>query len=372
MKNRFTPGFLLGLLLVSPWALAQDYFVGEQALDVRAEMIRSSQLTLSLGALAAPLCAKDLRSWEIAPPLFFVSPESTKYLPAREMGVALRKRFGAADGERVVIADAALAPYVQEGLKAGDAFPAGIDFHPVPVEPQNTYRERRFAAIAANPDQVYSVRRGDQTLRIPLKNRLTCSGALMIRKSNYRYANSESGVGTMSSGGLVIITYPLLKSLSYREQAMVIAHEIAETATGSNRNTVLTAIGGVNIFVGAGHTEIGRLRQGQPELMAISDLVALWLLSQIEIPPEDYLALVTKLDAEKAGLGAPVYATTRPLAQERKDAIANAIAQWQKDKSLPVPKGYTPEAMAELRSWAASTGLVDGIKALIAETPAAK
>lgn len=374
MTIRFAHAVVIAALAAGAAAPVHAQFKGAEQVDVYIASAPGADLAWALGAMAAPLCKKEMRAWRVPESTLAVFPESSRF--GGETGTELKKRFAVADDELVMVAQPVLSPYADAGFKAGDVFPRGSRPTRVPREPRDTHREREWAAFEQDPVLVFTVRRGDQTLQLPVRHQPQCGGNLFTTKSKYLYIQSHFALGTFAGGGSISITYPLLKSLSLREQAIVYAHEIGHTAVGANTNSekVRPTLAALNALAmpSAVTNELADLRTAKPEQMAQADSTAIWLLSLIGIAPEEYLAVLGKLDALKGGLGEPVFSTVRPLGPERRAAIAEAIAQWQKDKTLPLPPGRSPEAMKELQRHAQETGLPDKVKSLIGEPAQAR
>ncbi len=371
MKNKlaaFAGVLMTAGSMLSGQATAQDFYVGDELVDVKINTIASTELAAALGAIAVPLCKKEMRSWHQADPHMYVAPEAQSR-NAAETSRSLKKRFTVAEREAVVVGQPVMSPFADAGFKLGDVLPANTRPTRVPVEPGDTYREREWAAFEQDPEMTFTVRRGEETKQVKVRYRMDCGGALFVRKNRYRFAQSSSGLATRAGGGIIVLTYPLVKSLSLRQQAVVMAHEIGQTATGANlrpsaaTSAATAALG--TLFFGANASNGDDLRKPEPEKLVDADHVAMWLMSLVGVYPDEYVAILTKLESENDGFMIPEYKTTRPLSWDRKAALSSAVAMWQKEKMLPVPRGYTEQNLAELRAWAASTGLVDQIKKVI-------
>jgi hypothetical protein len=358
----------LAVLTVLPaMALAQKSFRGEQQIDVKIATVRSEELAYGLGVLALPICPQRLLSPSTPTPMMYVIPYS--FLTRNWPSEALKKRYGAADKESVVLVEHELTPFAQAGFKVGDiAFDTSLKTM-APFAPRETYGERVVAFFAENPNQIYSVRRGDQVLKLTVANTLSCSGGLSVIDSTARYADSSQLRGIM-------VTHPLLTSLTLKEQAILIAHELGEQISGANLvNGSTGAALGVALLGNLGrigsHGETG-YRRPKPDDMAQADLVAMWLLSLIAVSPAEYLDLLIRLDAEKSALSTTDYATTRPLSLERIAFIKDAIARLDTEKSLPLPIVFKPESVEQLRAAADKSGLLPKIAAMLMPEPTVK
>lgn len=354
---------VVALFFNSP-VFSQSGFSPDEKVDVRVASVKSEGLMFGLSALAAPLCQKDRLAWGLGPPWLRVWPEATTSKNLSEQGRALKKRFPVADNDRVFIATPVLTPYAEAGILAGDTVSAESSGLDAPLEPRDTWRARTFAALEANPVRTLSLTRGTEKLEVQVKHRLTCLATLTIKKSRNSYADSSKAWG-------VIVTEPLVKTLTYRQQAIVFAHEMAQLATGgvdANDGTG-ALIGGLilgRLSAFATNTETGYW-QPKPDQMQEADTVALWLLAQLSISPQEYLDEMIRLDTESSSLSGAAYSTTRGLSGMRKTTIENWVNAWKADGSLPMPKSYNETMMQQFKSHTVETGLIKGIKTLIAE-----
>lgn len=260
------------------------------------------------------------------------------------------------------IASQILTPYAEAGILAGDTVSAESSGPIVPFEPRDTMRARTDSADEANPVRTLALTRGTQKLEVQVKYRLTCLDTLTIKKSQKSYADSSKLWG-------VIVTEPLLKTLTFRQQAIVLAHEMAQLATGAvdanDRSNFFSTdrpslLGGLVLVVTNVET---KYVQPNADRMKEADTVALWLLAQLGISPQEYLDEVKRLDAESSGLSGAAYSTTRGLSKNRLANIENWLTTWKADGSLPMPKSYSEAVMQQFKSQALETGLISGVKA---------
>jgi hypothetical protein len=347
--------------------LAQKFFKGEQELDIKIATVRTQELAYALGMLAVPVCTPKLLGPAIGSPFMAVYPESVA--SRREVSAALKKRYGAMESEAAVVVDHQITPYGEAGFKLGDIVSSESLQPRVPYEPKDTYGARRKEYYAGKPVETYTVRRGDQTLQLTVANTLSCSGGVMVLDSKGRFADSAQGWGIM-------VSYPLLSTLTAKEQAIVIAHELGEQISGANSfNGSTGSVVGAVLF--GNLSRIGtngdtRFRRPKPDDMLQADLVALWLLSLIGVSPAEYLDLLTRLDAEKSAFSDTDYATTRPLQIDRIKFLKEMIEQKESGQALPLPTAFTAESVEQLRAAADKSGLLPKIAAMLMPEPTVK
>ncbi len=140
--------------------------------------------------------------------------------------------------------------------------------------------------------------------------------------------------------------------------------------SGSNGASVGRLLFG-NLAAAASNAET-RYGQPKPDLMEEADKVALWLLAQLSVSPQEYLDEIARLDSESSGLAGAAYSTTRGLSRMRRVTIERWIDSWKVDGLLPMPQTYSEAVMQQFKSQAIETGLIAGVKALIAEAQSSK
>lgn len=364
MVIAFAIACLGSLPVLSQSFASRGVYTAEELVDIRIASVKSEGLMFALSAMAAPLCPKDRLVWSAGPQWLRVWPEATTASRLREQGSALKKRFAVADDDRVFVATQVLTPHAQAGILAGDVVSAESSGPIVPFEPRDTLRARTLAAYEANPVRVFGLTRGSAKLEVEVNFRLTCIADLIVKKSQRMYADSSKVWG-------VIITEPLIKTLSYRQQAVVFAHEMAQLATGGiNANDGTRALVGSLLFGGLsaiGSNPETRYHQPSPGEMQEADAVALWLLAPLSISPEEYLNEIALLNTEPSGVFTPTYANTRSMSEQRRTTLESWVKTWKEDGSLPMPKSYSEATMQQFKTQALRTGLVSGVTALIAE-----
>lgn len=347
----------------------------ESFLELEAISAHAREVLFLLQYSLQPVCAEkgDLWSGGIDPEIVFPKEPSASGMKKR--WEILQQTFGAKPGQFVFLVDQPLTPYGVAGIRAGDIVDAalnrprpgdapgdaadkgGQDSAPAPrpadKQPAGSVLERARALnkmLSEQAERIYSrnpirnmtVLRNGVATPVAVRMVRTCRIHLIPVDSKYSYADSDNNQ--------VIMTKPLLQSLSHAELVAVIAHEAAHVALDLSKDRVsgrLTA----KLFFGklAGIGENVETETSAPKDAELiqADRLAMRMATGLGVEPAAYVATLRKLVASGETLGRPDYERTRPMNPARLEALEKNVQLWEEGKRYYPPGKVALEKVRE-------------------------
>jgi Peptidase family M48 len=318
----------------------------------------ANEMLYSMAYAMKPVCSNERADWMWSAGPYWASGNRAldKLRLWKGHGEAISTAFQLSEGEFVFVGDIDKLPWGYAGLKANEKFKfenrAEISNLTDPYmlmlqrkENDNTVVNAKDKALQNSPFNSFSMIRNGEKLLLNLRMSSVCKYGLDIIDSKYQYADSNDT--------LIIVTVPLLESLSKEELVVVLSHEIAHVALklskSRGRNKALA-----QFFIGSlsqiNENQESGLSEPKVDDLIKADHLAMQLASGYGVDVSSYVGIIRKLVDRQDTFNAPTYRRTRGLSPTREQALRASVDLWQKSKNYQLVAGIDAGMQQEVRN----------------------
>ncbi len=334
----------------------------EKYIEAVAGSADAERLFFQMMHAVSPLCESDSTkfAWSFGPRrTTFVEPktkvddearsESSTQANFRAGNQVIAKHYGLNVGESVFTAEVKGTPWEFAGFSTGKAvvFPDSLSNELKVLNfPRNDSDDVRNVdtEIRRSPVIELPILKGGSVVQVKIRRVPVCAGALDIRVSEFKYADSVNRS--------VTISYPLLKTLAREELVSVMALEVARVALGQTDG--LARLGAATFFPGLLAPLINietKTIEPPPKELIAADRLAMQIASGFGVEVPTYISVIRKLVEEPAPmLGAPYYRKTRGIAYQREEAFTASEKAWQEKKFYLLVAGVDLQTQRQIRA----------------------